>query len=279
MKKLLIFITLLFPFAALALDNPGITVPEPSDYHFPLIDTGKPTPILISTNDLPGISIAAKNLSEDFGKVCGTAATLITDKASAPSKVIIAGSQDSEFIAPLIKRGDIRQHQLKGAYEKYILTTVENPYPGIEEALVIAGSDRRGTIYGIYELSEQIGVSPWYDWADVPVTHNDNIWIEKESYTAGEPAVRYRGIFLNDEGPCLMSWVKNTYGTDYGDHRFYGRVFELLLRLRGNFLWPAMWAWAFYEDDPENSRLADEMGIIIGTSHHEPMARNHQEYA
>ena len=279
MKKLLIFITLLFPFAALALDNPGITVPEPSDYHFPLIDTGKPTPILISTNDLPGISIAAKNLSEDFGKVCGTAATLITDKASAPSKVIIAGSQDSEFIAPLIKRGDIRQHQLKGAYEKYILTTVENPYPGIEEALVIAGSDRRGTIYGIYELSEQIGVSPWYDWADVPVAHNDNIWIEKESYTAGEPAVRYRGIFLNDEGPCLMSWVKNTYGTDYGDHRFYGRVFELLLRLRGNFLWPAMWAWAFYEDDPENSRLADEMGIIIGTSHHEPMARNHQEYA
>ena len=93
-----------------------------------------------------------------------------------------------------------------------------------------------------------------------------------------QPAVRYRGIFLNDEAPCLTSWVKNTYGTDYGDHRFYARVFELLLRLRANFMWPAMWDWAFYADDPENSRTADEMGIIMGTSHHEPMARNHQEW-
>ena len=91
--------------------------------------------------------------------------------------------------------------------------------------------------------------------------------------------MRYRGLFLNDEAPCLTSWVKNTFGTDYGDHRFYEKVFELILRLKGNFLWPAMWGWAFYADDPENSKVADEMGIIIGTSHHEPMARNHQEYA
>lgn len=280
MKKLLSFcLGFLLPMTMSALDNPGIATNEASDYSFPLIVNGNPTQILISSKDAPGISIAAANLSEDFRRVCGTKAELLTDKKNVNCKVIIAGSQDSEFIAPLIKKGVIRADQLKDKYEKYILATVENPLPGIEEALVIAGSDRRGTIYGIYELSEQIGVSPWYDWADVPVPHQENLWIEKESYTAGEPAVKYRGIFLNDEGPCLMTWVKNTYGTDYGDHRFYGRVFELLLRLRGNFLWPAMWAWAFYEDDPENSRLADEMGVIIGTSHHEPMARNHQEYA
>ena len=106
-----------------------------------------------------------------------------------------------------------------------------------------------------------------------------NLSIERGSYTAGEPAVEFRGIFLNDEAPCLTGWVKHTYGTDYGDKHFYERVFELILRLRGNFMWPAMWGWAFYADDPENSKTANEMGIIMGTSHHEPMARNHQEWA
>ena len=124
-----------------------------------------------------------------------------------------------------------------------------------------------------------MGVSPWYDWADVPVEHHDSIFVNKGIYTDGEPAVRYRGIFLNDEAPCLTSWVKNTYGTEYGDHRFYQRVFELVLRLRGNMMWPAMWGWAFYADDPENEKTADEMGVVMSTSHHEPMARNHQEYA
>ena len=149
----------------------------------------------------------------------------------------------------------------------------------VDNQLVIAGSDRRGTIYGIYELSQQMGVSPWYDWADVPVEHHDSIFANKGIYTDGEPAVRYRGIFLNDEAPCLTSWVKNTYGTEYGDHRFYQRVFELVLRLRGNTMWPAMWGWAFYADDAENEKTADEMGVVMSTSHHEPMARNHQEYA
>ena len=97
--------------------------------------------------------------------------------------------------------------------------------------------------------------------ADAPVMHQDNLSIVKGEYTAGEPAVRYRGIFLNDEAPCLTTWVKNTYGTNYGDHRFYERVFELILRLRGNFMWPAMWSWAFYADDPLNSKVADEMGV------------------
>lgn len=171
-----------------------------------------------------------------------------------------------------MKQKRINGNLLKGKREKFIITLIDGQ-------LVIAGSDRRGTIYGIYELSQQMGVSPWYDWADVPVEHHDSIFVHKGIYTDGEPAVRYRGIFLNDEAPCLTSWVKNTYGTGYGDHRFYQRVFELVLRLRGNMMWPAMWGWAFYADDPENEKTADEMGVVMSTSHHEPMARNHQEYA
>ena len=113
----------------------------------------------------------------------------------------------------------------------------------------------------------------------MPVARHTSLYIKEGEYTDGEPAVRYRGLFLNDEAPCLTTWVKNTFGTDYGGHKFYEKVFELILRLKGNYLWPAMWGWAFYADDPENLKTADAMGVMMGTSHHEPMARNHQEYA
>lgn len=285
-RSALLLLALLQASAMNALDHYGIISETALADHFPLITqrngASTPTPIIIDINDLPGISIAADNLAKDFGRVCGTDATVMPiDKpeTNLPERIIVAASAESKIIKDLFKKKKLTESDLKGKYEKYIMTTVANPYPGVEEALVIAGSDRRGTIYGIYELSEQIGVSPWYDWADVPPLRHDQLYIADGTYTAGEPAVRYRGIFLNDEAPCLTSWVKNTYGTDYGDHRFYARVFELLLRLRGNFMWPAMWGWAFYADDPENMRTADEMGIIMGTSHHEPMARNHQEWA
>ena len=194
-------------------------------------------------------------------------------KADTVRPAILVGTiGHSAAIDQLVKQKRINGNLLKGKREKFIITLTDGQ-------LVIAGSDRRGTIYGIYELSRQMGVSPWYDWADVPIEHHDSIFVNKGIYTDGEPAVRYRGIFLNDEAPCLTSWVKNTYGTEYGDHRFYQRVFELVLRLRGNMMWPAMWGWAFYADDPENEKTADEMGVVMSTSHHEPMARNHQEYA
>lgn len=243
---------MMMPFFANAIDNPGITVPEISSERFTLISNGKPLPLLIDKSDNIGVRIAADNLSKDFQRVCGQPAEICN--ATGPKKMIIAGTIDSRFIKELVKNKKIDKSELQGKTEKYLMATVCNPFDGVEEALVIAGSDRRGTIYGIYELSEQIGVSPWYDWADVPIAKQKNLSIAKGKYTAGEPAVRYRGIFLNDEAPCLTSWVKNTYGTGYGDHRFYARVFELLLRLRGNFLWPAMWGWSFYADDPETAR-------------------------
>ena len=209
---------------------------------------------------------AAANLLEDIARVTGKKPATDVQQPT----ILIGTVGVNKQIDRWVKSGELRD--LKGKTEKYIIKT-------IGDQLVIAGSDKRGTVFGIYELSQQMGVSPWYWWMDVPVVHHDALYIKRGEYTDGEPRVRYRGLFLNDEAPCLTSWVKNTFGTEYGDHHFYEKVFELILRLKGNFLWPAMWGWAFYADDPLNSKTADEMGVIIGTSHNEPMARNHQEYA
>ncbi len=215
-----------------------------------------------SEEEYDGVKMAVQRLREDMSRVLG-----FMPAESAESPTILIGTlgrnkQLDQF--PL--------NELRGKREMFVITTVG-------EQLIIAGSDRRGTIYGIYELSRQLGVSPWYWWADAPVVPHSDAYVLSGRYSDGEPAVAFRGIFLNDEAPCLTSWVKNMYGTDFGGHEFYERVFELILRLRGNMLWPAMWGWAFYADDAQNGELADRMGVMIGTSHHEPMARNHQEYA
>ena len=212
------------------------------------------------------VQLAVKNLTIDLERVTGRTASI---QANSPT-ILIGTVGTHPKIDQWVKQGLLRD--LKGKTEKYIIKTIDGQ-------VVIAGSDKRGTVYGIYELSRQIGVSPWYYWADVPVEKHDDLYVRNGEYSDGEPAVRYRGLFLNDEAPCLTSWVKNTFGTDYGNHHFYEKVFELILRLKGNYLWPAMWNWAFYADDPENLKTADAMGIMMGTSHHEPMARNHQEYA
>lgn len=245
---------------------------------FTLFANGTPCRIITDSNDDEAVKIALENLKEDFFRVTGTRPE-ISNTAGKDSLCIIAGSLHTPLIQKLIKDKKISRKELENKKEKYIIQLVENPQEGISRAMVIAGSDRRGTVYGIYELSEQMGVSPWYWWADVPTEPQKEIYFRPGTYTDGEPAVTYRGIFLNDEAPCLTGWVKQRYGTNYGDHRFYSRVFELILRLKGNYLWPAMWGWAFYADDPENGKTADKMGVIIGTSHHEPMARNHQEWA
>ena len=262
-KTILTLLALLAVCTGLRAAEPFVTFTPQADA-LPL----KGATIGYSEQENEGVKIAIRNLQADFERVLGTVPSTVPD--ASPS-----GSTSTILIGTLGKNKDIdrlKLADLKGKREKFIITTVG-------QQLVIAGSERRGTIYGIYELRRQLGVSPWYWWADAPVAKHDEAYVIKGTYTDGEPAVEFRGIFLNDEAPCLTGWVKNTFGTDYGDHRFYEKVFELILRLKGNFLWPAMWGWAFYADDPENGKLADRMGVIMGTSHHEPMARNHQEYA
>lgn len=277
LKTILAVSAAFLALSASAIDHPKATLPTVSADRFTLVQDGTPVTIIVNKSEDTAILRAANDLVKDFGRVTGNMPALV--ESATADRAIIIGSLDSPFIKDMVSHGRFDVSSLQGCREKYLIQTVKAPVEGIGEALVIAGSDRRGVVYGIYEISEQIGVSPWYDWADVPVARQENLSIARGSYTAGEPAVRYRGIFLNDEAPCLTGWVKHTYGTDYGDHRFYERVFELILRLRGNFLWPAMWSWSFYADDPLNGKVADEMGVIMGTSHHEPMARNHQEWA
>ncbi len=268
-KFVVTLVSSLISLPVIAIDHPGIAGDAHGAGTFPLIVDNAPARVVVAPDEAAGVRIAAGNLVTDFEKVArggnpeGNRAVILAGEVGGPLiKQVIKNTPSVKWLAD----------SLKGKREQYFIT-----FAG--DSMIVAGSDMRGTIYGIYEVSEQLGVSPWYDWADAPVARRGNVAVKRGNYTAGEPAVRYRGIFLNDEAPCLTSWVKNTYGTDYGDHRFYARVGELLLRLRGNFLWPAMWSWAFYADDPENSKTMSEMGIIMGTSHHEPMARNHQEWA
>lgn len=243
-----------------------------------LVAKGRAAALYVDPQDHAGVLRAAANLQGDIERVGGVKPVLNKAATASGGDVVLIGTVGkSALIDALVAAGKLDVSGIKGKWEGYLLQTVERPMPGVERALVVAGSDKRGTIYGIYEISEQIGVSPWHWWADVPATRHASVSIAAPRRIDDAPVVKYRGIFLNDEAPALTSWVKQRYG-NY-NHAFYEKVFELILRLRGNYLWPAMWSNAFYDDDKENGRLADEMGIVMGTSHHEPMMRAQQEWA
>lgn len=257
--------------------SPQFITNQQSGNVFALAEGAVTIPLLTDSMDYAGVLRAAVHLKDDLGKVTGHVPGYALNAIPQGKRAIIIGTVGKNaYIDELVNQGKINKNALTGKWEKYLIQTVSQPLPGMDEALVIAGSDKRGTIFGVYELSRQIGVSPWYYWADVPVRKQENLYVVKGTYTEGEPAVKYRGIFLNDEAPALSGWSKETFGGF--NSRFYEKVFELILRLKGNFLWPAMWGSAFYDDDPLNGPLADEMGVVIGTSHHEPMGRAHAEW-
>ncbi|MDF2932091.1 MAG: glycosyhydrolase [Chryseobacterium sp.] len=274
MKKspiLFLFILLFGACFNVQATEPFITTEKKSDA---ILLKEKSVKISIFTNNNidAGIMRAVKNLQTDFQKVTDEQPTILNQISGMNSPLIITGTVGTNsVIDDLIKQKKIDGKSLTGKREKYIIQNVSNPFPGVSEAIVIAGSDKRGTIYGIYEVSQQIGVSPWYFWADVPVVKKENLYFKKGIYTDGEPAVEYRGIFLNDEEPSLGGWARATFGGI--NSKFYEKVFELLLRSKANYLWPAMWGKAFYDDDALSGPLANEMGVIMGTSHHEPMAQ------
>lgn len=234
--------------------------------------------IYVDTQDHAGVRRAVGDLQDDIARVTGRKPTVVGDQTEVATNTVIIGTiGKSPLVDQLIRDKKIDVGDIIGKWESFLIQVVENPSPGIEKALVIVGSDKRGTIYGIYDLSEQIGVSPWYWWADVPVRKQDCLFIKPGRYVTSEPAVKYRGIFINDEEPCLGPWAREKFGGI--NSKMYAHMFELILRLRGNYLWPAMWGKSIYEDDPESARLADEYGIVLGTSHHEPMTRAHVDWS
>ena len=261
----------------LALGQPKIVESVQSAGSLGLVQSGSAATIVVDSSDYPGVLRAARDLQTDIERVSGVRPVLAEDGKVPRGEVVLIGTIGrSGLIDRLIRDRRIDVSQIQGKWESTLTQVVEHPLPGVSRALVIAGSDKRGTIFGIYNLSEQIGVSPWYWWADVPPEHHQALFARGGRWVEGEPAVKYRGIFLNDEAPALSGWAKEKFGGL--NHRFYEHVFELLLRLRANYLWPAMWNNAFNEDDPLDPKLADEYGIVMGTSHHEPMLRAQQEW-
>ncbi|MFT3738162.1 MAG: glycosyl hydrolase 115 family protein [Breznakibacter sp.] len=232
--------------------------------------------IRYDANDHKGVVRAIGDLQNDIASVTGIKPNIITFQTSSEYEIVIGTLGKSKQLDKLVASKRLDTKDLKGKWESFVITTIDNPEPNVRKCLVIAGSDKRGTIYGIYELSRQLGVSPWYWWADVPAKHRASAYVVSGRFASGEPKVRYRGIFINDEAPCFTGWANEKFGGL--NSQMYTRMFELLLRLRANYLWPAMWGSAFNEDDPENPRLADEYGIVMGTSHHEPMMRSQKEW-
>ncbi len=258
MKRILMILAICPFMVAMAVAN-----------DFYIAKDGKAATILLDDNDWKGVIRAAYDLGDDVRKVTGTAAQITFNKNADKGNIIIGTIGKSRLIGQLIKQKKINVGKVKNQWESYLIDTVDGN-------LVIAGSDKRGTIYGIYTLSEQMGVSPWYWMADAPVRHRNEICYSAGRIVQPSPKVKYRGIFINDEWPSFGTWCKNHFGGV--NSKAYAHIFELLLRLKANYFWPAMWATDFNEDDPECPRLADEYGIVMGTSHHEPMMRSHQEY-
>jgi hypothetical protein len=257
-----------------------------------LAEGGKAATLCVDSQDWPGVVRAAGDLQADLERVTKAKPALENAVPARADEIVIIGTiGHSPLIDRLVSAGKLDVVAVRGKWEAWISQVVVHPAPGIERALVITGSDKRGTIYGIYDLSEQIGVSPWYWWGDVTPERRDALFVKGGRVVHGSPAVKYRGIFLNDEAPDLTNWVRAKFGdaapsenppipkgiANYNSE-FYRRLFEVILRLRGNYLWPAMWNNAFNEDDPKNAPLADEYGIVMGTSHQEPMQRAQKEW-
>jgi hypothetical protein len=242
---------------------------------FPLANQNSLAALYTDPEEYPGVKKALNDLASDIQLVTGLK-PINTEKLVNKLMVIVGTIGQSATIDRLIASKKLNVNGIKDTWENCITEVIDKPFEGVDQALIIAGSDKRGTIYGIYSLSQEIGVSPWYYWADVPTVKHPTIFINKGRFIQGSPAVKYRGIFLNDEAPALSGWSAEKFGGF--NHKFYDKVFELILRLKGNYLWPAMWGNAFYDDDPKNAVLADEYGVVIGTSHHEPLTRAHDEW-
>jgi hypothetical protein len=265
---------------------------------FPIVaNEQKAANLRYDVNDYKGVIRAIGDLQTDIDSVTGVKPKLVTTEVPEEYEIVIGTVGKSKLIDELVLAKKLDIKELKGKWEDFVIATIDNPKPGVKQCLVVVGSDKRGTIYGIYELSQQLGVSPWYWWADVPIQKRSQAYVLPGHYTSGEPKVKYRGIFINDENPCMQRWARAKF--DGMNSKMYSRLFELLLRLKANLLWPGMWGSfteykplvpvlknadgnyegnSFNEDDPDNPRLADEYGIVMGTSHHEPMQRSQQEW-
>ncbi|MFI5937312.1 glycosyl hydrolase 115 family protein [Actinoplanes sp. NPDC051494] len=253
----------------------GYVAFEPGPGRFPLAGA----PVVVSTDDHAGVIRVADDLRDDLHEVTGA----VERAGQAP--IIIGTLGKSPLVDRIVARGKLDVRGVRGAWETTVEQVVTDPLPGVRKAFVIAGSDQRGTIYGAYDLSKRIGISPWAFWDDVPAQHHAAVYVTPGRHTQGTPAVKYRGLFINDENPATGTWAPRYFGPGKApgypgglNAAYYGQVFETLLRLKGNYLWPAVWGRAFAEDDPLNHATATLYGVVMGTSHEAPMMRGIEEW-
>jgi hypothetical protein len=245
---------------------------------FPLVREGRAASLIVADNDHEVVRLAVADLARDIASVTGVPPAILPRAAQAPGPTVIIGTLGrSPLIDRLAAAGLIDVTALKNAWESFIITVVPPVRPEATPLLVIVGSDRRGTAFGVYELSKQIGVSPWHWWADVAPEKKTELLIPAGTHRFGPPSVKYRGIFINDEDWGLQPWAATNLEPENGGigPKTYAKVFELLLRLKANTLWPAMHACTKpFNADPRNAALADDYAIVMGSSHAEPMLRN-----
>ncbi|MEJ5995702.1 glycosyl hydrolase 115 family protein [Pedobacter sp. Du54] len=245
---------------------------------FPIVNKGNSASIYIDQKDAEVVGIAAEAFKNDVNLLTSVTPTVFKNNHSLSTYPIIIGTVGKSFyIDQLVKDDKINKATLLGKWETFSISVIENPLKGVKRALVIAGSDRRGTAFGVFELSRRLGVSPLYWWADVKPAHKNSLFVSSGENIVGPPSVKYRGIFINDEDWGIQPWAAKKMDTDVKDlgPKAYSKVFELLLRLKANYIWPGMHpstkAFYYYTNNPI---IADKYGIVLGASHCEPMLRN-----
>jgi hypothetical protein len=271
---------LLFVLALLAAGGAGATEswikPAGGGGDFALVSPSGAARIVYAAGDAKVVGHAVQDLAADVERVSGQRPQVQGEAGTGPA--ILVGTLGKSALADaLAASGKLDLRGLRGAWESFVIATVDHPLPGVPRALAIIGSDPRGTAFGVYELSQAIGVSPWYWWADVAPVHQDALYVAGGTRRFGPPSVKYRGIFLNDEDWGLQAWAAKTFEPEHGGigPRTYARLFELLLRLKANTVWPAMHPGTpAFNSIADNPRVADEYAIVMGSSHAEPMLRN-----
>ena len=254
-----------------------------SSDEFSIAANGQAAAIYVAPGNAETVRVAAESFASDVEQVTGVKPRMLTSLAAPlPANLILVGVLGkSAEIDRLAASHAINTGAVAGKWESAVTAVVSAPIPGVRRALVIAGSDRRGAAFALFTLSRQMGVSPWAWWADVPVAHHAAVYVQPGLHMQGEPSVQYRGIFLNDEDWGLRPWAAKMMDptVDNGKGNVgpntYVRIFELLLRLHANSLWPAMHPGSLpFNAVPENARLADKWGIVMGSSHSEALLRN-----
>jgi hypothetical protein len=253
---------------------------------FPLVAAGRAAPLVVSASDHKGVVRVVGDLQADIERVTGVRPAVSDGEVPRRDDVVIVGTiGKSPLIDRLVSSGKLDVSGIAGKWETSLEQVVQNPLPGVRRAFVIAGSDQRGTIYGAYDVSREMGVSPWYWWDDVPPRQQKALYVLPGRHTQGTPKVKYRGFFINDENPALGTWAPAYFGPGKApgyeggfNSDFFAKVFEAMLRLKANYLWPAVWGRAFAEDDPKNHQTATEYGVVMGTSHEAPMMRGIEEW-